>query len=184
MFYQPASLLDEAHEGSNAGSRADHNNWVAGFERQAELGLADIHWHAGFMAVICHQFILEPIGGHSLVEAASLGGVLQHHSADVDAVGVHLPEDEREVITVQHVSFHTIETIHTHCFCVWRSQRSPDLGGGGDGVVACLQAGHELTQVVDGRAQGWKVLKNGQDVPTGIKHPILVQTLNTYKTGL
>ena len=136
------------------------------------------------MSVIGHQFILKPIGSHSLVEAASLGGVLQHHSADVDAVGVHLPEEERDVITGQHVRFHTIVTMHTHCFCVWRSQRSTDLGGGGYGVVACLQTGHELTQVVDGRAQGWKVLKNGQDVPTGIKHPILVQTLNTDNTGL
>lgn len=51
------------------------------------------------------------------------------------------------------------------------------LGGGGDGVVAGLQAGQELTQVVDGGAQRGHVLQDGQDVPPGLHHPAEVKSL-------
>lgn len=51
------------------------------------------------------------------------------------------------------------------------------LGGGGDGVVASLQPRQQLTQVVDGRLEGRKVLQDGQDVPTRVQHPTLVEGL-------
>jgi len=55
------------------------------------------------------------------------------------------------------------------------------LGGGGDGVVAGLQAGQELTQVVDGGAQRGYVLQDGQDVPPGLHHPAEVESLRARR---
>lgn len=90
MLFEPSSLLDEAHEGSDSCSRADHDHWVSGFEGQPELGLADVHGNGGLVAVVCDQFVLQPVGGDSLVGAASFGFVFDHYGADVDAVGVNL----------------------------------------------------------------------------------------------
>lgn len=89
MLFEPASLLDEAHEGSDASARAHHDDRVGGLEGQTELGLADVHGHCGLVAIV-HHLVLEPVGGHSIVEAAGLGLVLHHHGTDVDAVGVEL----------------------------------------------------------------------------------------------
>lgn len=89
-MFEPAPLLDKAHEGSNSCSRADHDHWVGGFEGQAELRLADVHGNGGLVAIFGDQFVLQPVGGNSLVHAASLGFVLHHYCTDVDAVGVNL----------------------------------------------------------------------------------------------
>lgn len=94
LLLEPASLLDEAHEGSDAGPGAHHEHRVAGLEGQAELGLADEHRNGGLVAVVRYQLVLQPGGGHALVEAPSLGLVLHHHGADVDAVGVDLGDGE------------------------------------------------------------------------------------------
>lgn len=59
----------------------------------------------------------------------------------------------------------TFDLSHTH------------LGGGGNGVVAGLQAGQQLTEVVNGGPQRGVVLKNGQDVPPGFHNPAQVQLL-------
>lgn len=90
MLFEPAPLLDEAHEGSDSCPRADHNHWVGGLEGQPELRLSDVHGNGGLVAVVCDQFVLQPVGGDSLVNAASLGFVLHHYCTDVDAVGVNL----------------------------------------------------------------------------------------------
>lgn len=58
LFFEPPTLLDEAHEGSDAGPRTDHDDWVAGLEGQAELGLADVHGDRGLVAVVRNQFVL------------------------------------------------------------------------------------------------------------------------------
>lgn len=71
MLFEPASLLDEAHEGSNSSPGADHDHWVGGFEGQAELRLADEHGHGGLVAV--DVFALQPVGGDSFIDAARLG---------------------------------------------------------------------------------------------------------------
>lgn len=52
MLFEPASLLDEAHERSDARPRAHHDHRVGGLERQAELGLADEHGNDGLVAVV------------------------------------------------------------------------------------------------------------------------------------
>lgn len=96
LLFEPAPLLDKAHEGSDSCPRADHDHWVGGLEGQAELRLADIHGNGGLVAVVGDQFVLQPVGGHSLVSAASLGVVLHHYCTDVDAVGVNLQKDRRE----------------------------------------------------------------------------------------
>lgn len=67
--------------------------------------------------------------------------------------------------------------LHSHIPC-WQHTH---LGGGGDGVVTSLQAGQELTQVVDGGAQGGHVLQDGQDVPAGLHHPAEVQRLQARR---
>ena len=90
MLFEPASLLDEAHEGGDASAGAHHDDRVRGLEGQAELGLADEHGHGGLVAVVHHRLVLEPGGGHSIVDAARLGLVLHHHGTDVDAVGMDL----------------------------------------------------------------------------------------------
>lgn len=90
LLFEPGPLLDEAHEGSDSRPRADHDHWVGGLEGQAELRLADEHGNGGLVAVVSDQFVLQPVGGNSLVDAASRGLVLHHHGADVDAVGVNL----------------------------------------------------------------------------------------------
>lgn len=90
MLFEPAPLLDEAHEGGDPRPRADHDHWVGGLEGKAELGLADVHGDGGLVAVVGHQFVLQPVGGHALVDAVGLGFVLHHDGADVDAVGVDL----------------------------------------------------------------------------------------------
>lgn len=90
MLFEPAPLLDEAHEGSDSCPRADHNHWVGGLEGQPELRLPDIHGNGGLVAVVCDQFVLQPVGGDSLVDAVSLGFVLHHYCTNVDAVGVNL----------------------------------------------------------------------------------------------
>lgn len=88
MLFEPASLLDEAHERSDSCPRADHDDGVRGFERQAELGLADEHGNSRFVTV--NQFVLQPVCRHSFVDPPRLGGVLHHHGTDVDAIGVNL----------------------------------------------------------------------------------------------
>lgn len=90
LLFEPAPLLDEPHEGSDSCSRADHDHWVGGFEGQAELRLADVHGNGRLVAVVGDQFVLQPVGGHSIVDAAGLGLVLHHYCTDVDAVGVNL----------------------------------------------------------------------------------------------
>lgn len=90
LLFEPAPLLNEAHEGSDSCPRADHDHWVGGFEGQAELRLADVHGNGGLVAVVSDQFVHQPVGGNTLVNAASLGFVLHHYSTDVDAVGVNL----------------------------------------------------------------------------------------------
>lgn len=86
--FEPASLLDEAHERSDPSARANHDHWVGGLEWQAELGLADVHGHGGLVAV--DELVFQPVGCDSLVDAPRLGLVLHHHGTDVDAVGVNL----------------------------------------------------------------------------------------------
>lgn len=90
LLFEAAPLLDEPHEGSDSCSRADHDHWVGGFEGQAELRLADIHGNGGLVSIVGDQFVLQPVGCNSFVDAASLGLVLNHYSANVDAVGVNL----------------------------------------------------------------------------------------------
>lgn len=90
LLFEPAPLLDEAHEGSDSCPRADHDDWVGGFEGQAELRLADVHGYGGLVAIISDQFVLQPVGGNSFVDAACLSLVLHHYSTDVDAVGMNL----------------------------------------------------------------------------------------------
>ncbi len=82
--------MDEAHEGSDSCPWADHDHRVGCFEGQAELRLPDVHGNGGLVAVVCDQFVLQPVGGNSLVDAVSLGFVLNHNGTDVDAVGVNL----------------------------------------------------------------------------------------------
>lgn len=96
MLLEPAALLDEANEGGDARARPDHDDGVGGLEGQAELGLADVHGHGGLVAVVCHQLVLQPVGGHALVDPPRLGLVLHHHGADVDAIGVDLQQVEEE----------------------------------------------------------------------------------------
>lgn len=93
MFFEPASLLDEAHERSNASARADHDYWVGSFKRQAELRLADVHGNGRLVAV--DKFVFEPVGRNTFVDAARLGLVLHHHSADMNAVWVNLPTKKK-----------------------------------------------------------------------------------------
>lgn len=90
MLFEPGPLLDKAHEGGDPRPWADHDHRVGGLEGKAELGLADVHGDGGLVAVVGHQFVLQPVGGHALVDAAGLGFVLHHDGADVDAVGVDL----------------------------------------------------------------------------------------------
>lgn len=82
--------MDKAHKGSNACPRADHDYWVGGLEGQAELRLPYVHRNGGLVAVIRVQFVLQPVGGNSLVNASSLCFVFHHYCTDVDAVGVNL----------------------------------------------------------------------------------------------
>lgn len=82
--------MDKAHEGSNSCPRANHDHWIGGFEGKAELRLADIHGNGGLVAIVSDQFVLQPVGGNSLICAVSLGFVLNHYCTDVDAVGVNL----------------------------------------------------------------------------------------------
>lgn len=90
LLFEPASLLDEAHEWSNSSPRADHDHRVDCFERQTELRPADVHGNGGLVAVISDHFVLKPVCGDSLVGAASFGLILHHHRTDVYAVGVNL----------------------------------------------------------------------------------------------
>lgn len=90
LLFKPAPLLDKAHEGGDSCPRANHDHWVAGFKRQAELRLADVHGNSGLVAVVSDQLVLQPVGSNSLVIAAGLGFVLYHNSTDVDAIGVNL----------------------------------------------------------------------------------------------
>lgn len=94
MLFEPASLLDKAHERSDARPGADHDHWVGGLEGQAELRLANKHRNRGLVAVVRYEFVLQPAGGHSLVNTARLCLVLHHDGADVDAVGVNLQNGE------------------------------------------------------------------------------------------
>lgn len=98
LLFEPASLLDEAHERSDACPRAHHEHGVGGLEGQAELRLPNKHGDRGLVAVVRYQFVPQPVGGHSLVNAASLGFVLHHHRADVDAVGVNLQKGELQTV--------------------------------------------------------------------------------------
>lgn len=82
--------MDKAHEGGDSCPRANHDHWVGGFKGQAELRLADVHGNGGLVAVVGDQFVLQPVGGNSLVTATSLCFVLYHNSTDVDAIGVNL----------------------------------------------------------------------------------------------
>lgn len=115
MLFEPAPLLDKAHEGSDSCPRADHDHWVGGLEGQAELRLADIHGNGGLVAVVGDQFVLQPVGGHSLVNAVSLGFVLHHYCTDVDAVGVNLQKDGRELRTGPDFSSQIRPTFSLSC---------------------------------------------------------------------
>lgn len=55
------------------------------------------------------------------------------------------------------------------------------LGGGGDGIIASLEPRQQLTQVVDGGPQRRHVLQDGQDVPTRVQHPALVESLEAER---
>lgn len=101
LLLEPATLLNETHEGGDASARPDHDNWVAGLEGQTELGLAHVHGHSGFVPVVCGQLALQPVGGHTLVGAARAGCVLYHHTADVDAIGVHLSKESTGELWLQ-----------------------------------------------------------------------------------
>lgn len=57
------------------------------------MGLADVHGYGGLVPVVSWQFGLKPVGSDSLVDAVRLSLVLNHHSADVDAVGVNLSQE-------------------------------------------------------------------------------------------
>lgn len=92
MLFEPASLLDKAHEGGDARPWADHDHRVGGLEGQTELGLPDVHGNHGLVTVIRYQFVLQPVGGNSLVDAAGLGLVLHHYCTNMDAIGVNLRE--------------------------------------------------------------------------------------------
>lgn len=111
LLFEPAPLLDEAHEGSDSCPRADHDHWVGGFEGQAELRLADVHGNSGLVAVVCDQFVLQPVGGNSLVDAASFSVVLHHYGTDVDAVGVNL-QNRGELLTALYFNSQTIFIVH------------------------------------------------------------------------
>lgn len=100
LLFEPAPLLDEAHKRSNSSPGADHDHWVGGFEWQTELRLADEHGYGRLVAI--DEFVLQPVGCDSFIEAARLGCVLHHHSTDVDAVGVNL--HNRETLLTDHSS--------------------------------------------------------------------------------
>lgn len=53
------------------------------------------------------------------------------------------------------------------------------FGGGSDGIVASLETRQQLTQVIDGRLQRRHILQDGEDVPAGVQHPTLVESLQT-----
>lgn len=93
--------MDKAHEGSNACPRADHDYWVGGLEGQAELRLPYVHRNGGLVAVIRVQFVLQPVGGNSLVNASSLCFVFYHYCTDVDAIGVNLQKKKRKIMNRQ-----------------------------------------------------------------------------------
>lgn len=112
LLFEPAPLLDEAHEGSDSCARADHDHWVCGFEGQAELRLADVHGNGRLVAVVCDQFVLQPVGGNSFIGAASLGLVLDHDSTDVDAVGVDLQKERAKQNS-------TLILRSDQCFCLF-----------------------------------------------------------------
>lgn len=90
LILLPCSLLDEAHERGDASSGPDHDYRITGFERQAELGSPNIHGNGGLVPIIGHIFILKPVGGHTFEDSSCLGGVLYHHSTDVDRVWMDL----------------------------------------------------------------------------------------------
>lgn len=90
LLFEPASLLDEAHEGCDPGARADHDDWVCGFERETKLRLADVHGHRRLVAIVCDELVLQPVSGHPVVDTVGLCLVLHHNSTDVNAVGMYL----------------------------------------------------------------------------------------------
>lgn len=100
LLFEPPSLLNKAHERSNSSPRADHNHWVGGFEGQAELRFADVHGNGGLVAVVRDQFVLQPVGCHTLVSATSLGLVLHYYGTNVDAVGVNLQNRNQTIISL------------------------------------------------------------------------------------
>ena len=51
------------------------------------------------------------------------------------------------------------------------------LGRGCNGVVAGLKPGQQLQDVVNGRLEGGTVLKNLEDVPLVLQHPVVVLVL-------
>lgn len=93
LLFKPGSLLNETHERCNACARTNHDDRVAGLERQPELGLADVHGHGGLVPVVSWQFCLKPVGSDTLVDAVRLSLVFNHHGADMDAVGVNLSQE-------------------------------------------------------------------------------------------
>lgn len=92
LLPKPAPLLDEAHERRNPRARPDHEDRSARLEGEAELGLPDVHGHSGLVPVFVGLLVLQPVGGHTLVQPPRLGLVLHHHSTDVDGVWIHLQE--------------------------------------------------------------------------------------------
>ena len=83
LFLLPGALLQEAHEGSDARARSDHDDGRAGLEGQAELGLPDIQGHGGRVTIVGGRHVLEPGGGHAHVGAAGGRRILHHHGTDV-----------------------------------------------------------------------------------------------------
>lgn len=93
MLFKPGALLNETHEWCDACAGTNHDDRVVGLEGQPELGLADVHRHGGLVPIVSGKFGLKPVGSDTLVDAVCLGLVLNHHGADVDAVGVNLSQE-------------------------------------------------------------------------------------------
>lgn len=135
MRLQPASLLDESHEGSDTRPWANHDNWATGLEGQSELGLSDVHGHRGLVPVVCHHLVLQPVCGHALAGTARRGLVLHHHSTDVDAAGMNLRGEANPSFGGWGGGRPHGSSRNPFSLCM---QGGAHLRGGGDRVVASL----------------------------------------------
>ena len=141
LLVQEVTLLDEATERGQAGTRADHDDRGTGFEGQAELRLANVDGHAGLVAVVW-LLALQPGGGHPLCQATSASCVLHHHRCDADGVWLHLNTDSLFImIGIVYLQTHkrknrismlcVIKRMHTPFWsgdqCVWCTPPPPPL---------------------------------------------------------